>query len=69
MPYLNIEEIEPAVIALAATYPGTCQVSTLPKLTHQAPTTHAMRIGLGALIPALFVAFIFSRALKPRVTG
>lgn len=28
-----------------------------------------MRIGLGALIPALLVAFIFSRALKPRVNG
>ncbi len=48
MPYLNVEEIESAVIALAATYPGTCELITLPNLTVDGRTTNAMRIALGA---------------------
>lgn len=49
MPYLNVVEIESALTALSAAYPGTCELITLPNLSHENRTTHAVRIALGPL--------------------
>ena len=47
MPYLNVTEVESALIALSAAHPGLCELITLPNLTHEGRTSHAIRIGLG----------------------
>lgn len=49
MAYLNVTEVESALIALSTTYPGTCELITLPNTTHEGRTSHAIRIGLGPL--------------------
>ena len=49
MPYMNVTEVESALTALAATYPSTCELITLPNTTHEARTSHAVRLSLGAL--------------------
>jgi murein tripeptide amidase MpaA len=45
MPYMNVVEVESALIALASTYPAFCQLITLPNLTIEGRTTHAVRLG------------------------
>lgn len=49
MPYLNVTEVESAIQALSITYPGQCEIITLPNVTHEGRTSHAIRVGLGAL--------------------
>src|SRR5687768_10792709 len=49
MPYLNVTEVESALIALDIAHPGLCELITLPNLTHEGRTSHAIRIGLGPL--------------------
>ncbi|HLF41979.1 MAG TPA: M14 family metallopeptidase [Acidimicrobiia bacterium] len=45
MTFLNVVEIESAVIALASTYPTLTQLITLPHKTVEGRTSHALRIG------------------------
>lgn len=45
MPYMNVTEVESALIAVAAAHPATCELITLPNLTVEGRTTHAVRIG------------------------
>ena len=45
MPYMNVTEVESALIGLAAAHPATCELITLPNLTVEGRTTHAVRIG------------------------
>jgi murein tripeptide amidase MpaA len=45
MTFLNVVEIESAVIALASTYPTVTQLITLPNRTAEGRTSHALRIG------------------------
>jgi murein tripeptide amidase MpaA len=49
MPYLNVVEVESALAALSAAYPGLCELIKLPNLTHEGRTSHAIRLGLGPL--------------------
>jgi murein tripeptide amidase MpaA len=48
MPYMNVTEVESALIALAAAYPSICELITLPNLTPEGRTTHAVRLGTQA---------------------
>lgn len=45
MPYMNVDEVESALIALNAAYPSICELITLPNLTSEGRTTHAVRLG------------------------
>ncbi|MFD3930926.1 M14 family zinc carboxypeptidase [Streptomyces sp. NPDC058614] len=46
--YLNVDEVDTAVRNLAAAYPDTCRLITLPYPTVEQRTVHALRIGVGA---------------------
>ena len=48
MPYMNITEVESALIALSATYPSICELITLPNPTIEGRTSHAVRLGTRA---------------------
>ena len=48
MSYMNITEVESALIALAAAHPSICELITLPNLTIEGKTTHAVRLGTQA---------------------
>lgn len=45
MPYMNVIEVESALIALSNSYPSFCELITLPNLTIEGRTTHAVRLG------------------------
>jgi murein tripeptide amidase MpaA len=45
MPYLNVTEIESALIALNTAYPSICDLITLPHATAEGRTTYAIRLG------------------------
>lgn len=45
MPYMNVTEVESALIALAAAHPSICELITLPNPTVEGRTTHAVRLG------------------------
>lgn len=45
MTYLNVDEVESALIALAAAHPGICELINLPNTTVEERTFHAIRIG------------------------
>ena len=45
MSYLNVDEVESALQGLAAAYPGTAELITLPNQTIEGRTCHALRIG------------------------
>ncbi|MBB2924637.1 M14 family metallopeptidase, partial [Cellulomonas cellasea] len=45
MSYLNVAEIESALVNLHAAYPDTSELVTLPNPTHEGRRTHALRIG------------------------
>jgi murein tripeptide amidase MpaA len=45
--YLNVEEIETALVNLAAEHPSLCQLITLPQQTVEMRTSHALRLGGG----------------------
>jgi murein tripeptide amidase MpaA len=46
--YLNVTEVDTAVVNLAAAYPSLCQLITLPNQSIEARTCHALRLGGGA---------------------
>src|SRR5574341_744033 len=48
MSYLNIAEVETAVVNLASAHPALCQLITLPNTTVEGRTSHALRLGGGA---------------------
>jgi len=48
MPYMNVTEVESALSALAAAHPTICELITLPNLTIEGRTTHAVRLGTQA---------------------
>lgn len=48
MPYMNVTEVESALIALAAAHPTLCELITLPNLTLGNKTSHAVRLGTQA---------------------
>lgn len=45
MTYMNVDEIESALISLAAAYPATCQIITLQNPSIEGRTCHAVRLG------------------------
>jgi murein tripeptide amidase MpaA len=45
MPYMNVTEVESAIIALSAAHPSICELITLPNLTIEGRTVHAVRLG------------------------
>lgn len=45
MPYMNVTEVESALIGLAAAYPSICELITLPHVTAEGRTSHAVRLG------------------------
>jgi hypothetical protein len=45
MPYMNVTEVESALIGLAAAYPSICELITLPHMTVEGRTSHAVRLG------------------------
>lgn len=47
MAYLNVEEIEAAIEALAEAYPGATELIALPNKTSEGRQSHALRIGPG----------------------
>ena len=45
MAYLNVDEIESALQNLAAGYPATTELITVPNLTHEGRPGHVLRLG------------------------
>jgi murein tripeptide amidase MpaA len=45
MPYMNVTEVESALIALSGAHPPICELITLPNLSIEGRTTHAVRLG------------------------
>jgi murein tripeptide amidase MpaA len=45
MPYMNVTEVESALVALASTYSSFCELITLPNQTIEGRTSHAIRLG------------------------
>lgn len=58
MAYLNVTAVESAILALSTTYPGLCEIITLPNTTHEGRTSHAIRIALGPLDDRQSMLFI-----------
>jgi murein tripeptide amidase MpaA len=48
MAYMNVTEVESALIALSAAHPSICELITLPNLTIEGRTSHAVRLGVQA---------------------
>ena len=48
MTYLNVDEVDTAVVNLAAAYPDLAQLITLPEQSVEGRTCHALRLGHGA---------------------
>jgi murein tripeptide amidase MpaA len=48
MAYLNVDEIESAMAALAAAYPGVVQRIATPNPTHEGRETHVLRVGVSS---------------------
>lgn len=48
MPYMNVTEVESALVGLAAAYPSICELITLPHTTVEGRTSHAVRLGTAA---------------------
>jgi murein tripeptide amidase MpaA len=46
--YLNVDEVDTAVVNLATTYSTICTLITLPNTTFETRTCHALRLGGGA---------------------
>ena len=45
MSYLNITEVDSALLGLANAYPEPCSIITLPNTTAESRTSRALRIG------------------------
>lgn len=58
MAYLNVDEVESALAALAADHPNLCELIVLPNATHEGRTSHAVRLALGPLDDRPGVLFI-----------
>jgi murein tripeptide amidase MpaA len=64
MSYLNVTEVESALIGLAAAYPSICELITLPHTSVEGRTCHAIRVGASdaAAVPAaLFTGVVHAR--------
>ncbi len=48
MPYMNVTEVESALIGLHNAYPSICELITLPHVTVGGRTSHAVRLGTAA---------------------
>lgn len=48
-PYLSVDAIETALADAAAAHPAVCQLVTLPNVTHEGRTSHAVLLRAGAL--------------------
>lgn len=57
-PYLSVEEIETAMGNAATNNPGLCQLITLPNITYEGRTCHAVRIAGGTLAYRPGILFI-----------
>lgn len=58
VPYLNVEEIESAMEVTATANPGLCELITLPNLTYEGRTCHAVRIAGGLATNRFGVLFV-----------
>ena len=58
MSFLNVNEIESALVALASTYPSISQLITLPYFTYEGRQSHALLIGTGTGCPQTGVLII-----------
>ena len=45
MPYMNVTEVESALIGLAAAHSSICELITLPNVSVEGRTSHAVRLG------------------------
>lgn len=59
-PYLNVEEVESAMEEAVISYPSLCELITLPNLTHEGRTSHAVKIAGGAVTDRPGVLFLGS---------
>jgi carboxypeptidase T len=57
-PYLNVEEIESAMEEAAINYPGLCELITLPNLTYEGRTSHAVKLAGGTAADRPGVLFL-----------
>jgi hypothetical protein len=48
MAYLNVTEVESGVKGLAKAYKALTELISLPNVTHEGRTSHALRIGTGS---------------------
>lgn len=48
MSYLNVDEVETAIVNLSVAYPSLCQLITLPYKSIETRVCHALRLGAGA---------------------
>jgi murein tripeptide amidase MpaA len=55
---MNVTEVESSLIALEASFPSQCELITLPNLTHEGRTSHAIRIANGPLDSRPSILFI-----------
>ena len=55
--YLNVTEVESALVALASTYPSICALITLPNPSIEGRTSHALRLGTqpAGSVPAFYI--------------
>ena len=58
MSFLNVNEIESALVALASTYPSISQLISLPYFTYEGRQSHALLIGTGTGCPQTGVLII-----------
>jgi murein tripeptide amidase MpaA/ubiquitin len=62
--YLNVDEVESALIALARAFPADCELITLPTRTIDGRTSHALRLGpraSGALPTLMLIGGVHAR--------
>ena len=57
MSYLNVDEVESALVNLAAAYPAGCELITLPNPSIEGRTSHALRLGprAGGVLPTVML--------------
>eukprot|EP01035_Chromulina_nebulosa_P040350 gene40350-54572_t len=55
---MNVDEVQSAITALSTTYPSLCELITLPNVTHEGRTSHAIRLASGPLDSRPAILFI-----------
>jgi murein tripeptide amidase MpaA len=65
--YMNVTEVESAVIALSGAHPSICQLITLPNMTVEGRSTHAVLLGTQA--PNTVDAFYLTGGVHAREWG